>query len=64
MRCRSGREIVISSYHSVFSPVGEYLDGDPIDPATVDVRHETPHALRRGFVLIIDNKVETVEVVT
>lgn len=63
VKCRSGRVLDIPSHHTVFSPVGQYHDGDVVDPATVDVAITIATALHRGHVLIVDNRVEVVEAV-
>jgi hypothetical protein len=64
VRCRSGRVLDIPTHHPVFTPVGCYLEGDSIDPCTVDVTYDSAIALQRGFMLIVDNRVEVVEAVT
>lgn len=64
VKCRSGRVLDIPSHHPVFTPVGCYLEGDSIDPSTVDVTYDSAIALKQGFVLIVDNRVEVVEAVT
>jgi hypothetical protein len=63
VRCRSGRTLIIHPTHSVFSPKGDLAEGALVDPLTVDVEPDHPAALRQGFRLIVDNRVEVVETV-
>jgi hypothetical protein len=56
----SGRRLLIPAHHPVYAPVGEYRDGDAVDPATVDVDVSKAEELNAGSRLILDNKVETV----
>lgn len=56
----SGLRVRIPAHHDVFSPVGDYRPGDPIDPAAVDVTVGTAIAIDPGDRIIVDNRVEVV----
>lgn len=62
VRCRSGKELEIPCHHAVFTPVGDYQEGDVVDPSTVRVETDrAPVVLERGRLIIVDNRVEVVE---
>lgn len=56
----SGRELRIPAHHPVYSPVGEYREGDRVDPETVAVAVDRAGLLMRGLQIIVDNRVEVV----
>lgn len=60
VRTESGRRLTIPIHHTVFAPVGQYRQGDRVDPETVEVAPGRPSLLRTGDRIIIDNKVEVV----
>ena len=59
----SGRELRIPAHHPVYTPVGEYREGDKVDPETVNVAVDRAGLLMRGLRIIVDNKVEVVRTV-
>ena len=56
----SGRRLIILPHHSIFTPVGDYKPGDPIDPTTVEVATEEASGIKEGKKIIVDNVVEVV----
>lgn len=63
--CKSGRVLDVPAHHSVFAPVGNYKEGDLIDPSAVEVEPGLASAaLRPGYLFIVDNRVEAVVAVT
>lgn len=64
VKCRSGLALTIPCHHTVFTPVGDYQEGDVVDPTTVDFEADrAPVVLEPGRRIIVDNKVEVVETV-
>jgi len=61
----SGRRLIIPAHHPVYTPLGDYREGQEVDPVTVDVDSDRAATLRRGNRIIVDNRVEVVaQVVT
>ncbi len=59
----SGRQLKIPAHHPVYTPVGEYRDGDRVDPETVDVEVDRAGLIVRGEKIIVDNRVEVVRTI-
>lgn len=61
----SGRSVSVRPEHTVYAPLGNYRDGDGIDPSTVRVsRRPARDGLIPGNRVIVDNRVETVAAVS
>lgn len=60
----SGRRLTIPAHHPVFTPRGDYRQGDVIDPGTVDVDSDRADGLTPRQRIIVDNRVEVVAAVT
>lgn len=62
VKCKSGKVLTIPHHDPVFVPVGNYREGDTVDPETVEFESGRATAvLERGQRIIVDNTVEIVE---
>lgn len=62
--CRSGRILSIPAHHPVFVPLGDYREGDTVDPLTVAFQQDRAFLfLMPGLKLIVDSKVEIIATV-
>lgn len=57
---RSGRALTIPRHHPVFTPLGDYRDGDRVDPETVALEPDRVTTLEPGDKIIVDDVVEVV----
>ena len=60
-KCRSGKELDIPRHDPVFVPVGDYREGDVVDPQTVEFESGLAQAvLEIGQKIIVDNTVKVI----